>query len=547
MGPLCGFADAPMLNKETASRGYWVNTIGGQAVWPTDAVAPAATCTCCSRPMSQILQIYCPLSDSSYHRALYIFGCTLPGCNEVGSFKVFRAQVLDNEWECSHQAKCTNSEAQISSKTGDGSFNRYSGLKCIDHKSSAAKAQVLCRGPNSDTVNPAGAGGSAAVVDWSSIAAAVPGADDWGDELDLETARVVPECKITAVNKSEMPTADVWAVGVEVDGTEKVVKDKKADKDDAWAVDDGVDEADNVIRDKQKDKSHRMAETNSTKIATTQVVVAGEASKTATKKAAAESRIIGTAHLAQPVLNRDALIIIQPKYLNVSFEPDAEHVPSTSSGYEARMLADYLKQGGVIGTSSEGETSSGKLSMGEEQYEESVANHGDIVFERFTKRIARAPGQCLRYERGGQPLAVTDRTPLLPAGGPVSCSRCGAKRVFEVQLLPTLLANLRLLNDPDSVEPFSFSSEFCLIRVSTGFSGLCDVLALGPNENTGAKTLTLTLISCYIAVLIYTCAANCWYDMASSDSTPIEEFLQVQQDPDELKWIHAQAQISPSR
>lgn len=65
----------------------------------------------------------------------------------------------------------------------------------------------------------------------------------------------------------------------------------------------------------------------------------------------------------------------------------------------------------------------------------------DPVTVSFLTRVARAPSQVLRYRRAGKPL-WTRREPkptIIP-----SCTRCGAPRIFEFQLLPQLLYYLDL-------------------------------------------------------------------------------------------------------
>jgi len=74
------------------------------------------------------------------------------------------------------------------------------------------------------------------------------------------------------------------------------------------------------------------------------------------------------------------------------------------------------------------------------------AEDGDVedmdkhMFMKFQRRLERSPTQVLRYCWGGKPLWISEppeevRSPAWPP----PCSRCGAPRVFEAQLLPTLL------------------------------------------------------------------------------------------------------------
>ena len=79
-----------------------------------------------------------------------------------------------------------------------------------------------------------------------------------------------------------------------------------------------------------------------------------------------------------------------------------------------------------------------------EEYEESDP------FQKFVMRLGRAPEQLCRY--GGKPLWPTRERPRnVPA-----CGACGAARVFELQLLPTLLSFL----EPSAARMVDFGSVF---------------------------------------------------------------------------------------
>ncbi|THH03539.1 hypothetical protein EW146_g10416, partial [Bondarzewia mesenterica] len=106
-----------------------------------------------------------------------------------------------------------------------------------------------------------------------------------------------------------------------------------------------------------------------------------------------------------------------------------------------------------------------------EKYENSMDI--DQVFERFNERVLVEPTQCVRYDLGGTPLPFSTDTVFnklfpLPADESAaiivtkadfkvqpavhrtyvtasvpSCPHCGAKRVFECQLMPNLINVLR--------------------------------------------------------------------------------------------------------
>ncbi|CAH1273262.1 PDCD2L [Branchiostoma lanceolatum] len=127
--------------------------------------------------------------------------------------------------------------------------------------------------------------------------------------------------------------------------------------------------------------------------------------------------------------------------------------------------------------------SAGKKSGGE-SYEKSIARHGDKIFQKFAKRVALCPEQILRYSRKGNPLYIQEPEETHMVAPP--CSHCGGQRVFELQLMPTMISILKR-QGADSNDP---------------------VLEFG-------------------TVLVYTCASSCW----TQQSMSCVEYVVVQADP----------------
>lgn len=48
--------------------------------WLAGPPSTYPSCSLCKRFLYLVSQIYCPLSDSLFHRVLYIFGCSNPSC-----------------------------------------------------------------------------------------------------------------------------------------------------------------------------------------------------------------------------------------------------------------------------------------------------------------------------------------------------------------------------------------------------------------------------------------------------------------------------------
>ncbi|KAM0716992.1 hypothetical protein Q7P37_006844 [Cladosporium fusiforme] len=67
----------------------------------------------------------------------------------------------------------------------------------------------------------------------------------------------------------------------------------------------------------------------------------------------------------------------------------------------------------------------------------------DKLFQRFADRLAQNPEQILRYEFAGQPLLYSKKDVVGSAWPRVPrCAKCGAERVFELQLTPHAITEL---------------------------------------------------------------------------------------------------------
>lgn len=77
---------------------------------------------------------------------------------------------------------------------------------------------------------------------------------------------------------------------------------------------------------------------------------------------------------------------------------------------------------------------------------DSVMKKNDKAFNKFRKRIEHNPEQVLRYQRNGEPLLVSFEH--VPTEADIPHCKCGAKRIFEFQVMSQILLYLSL----DSVE-----------------------------------------------------------------------------------------------
>ncbi|XP_063991569.1 programmed cell death protein 2-like [Diachasmimorpha longicaudata] len=93
-----------------------------------------------------------------------------------------------------------------------------------------------------------------------------------------------------------------------------------------------------------------------------------------------------------------------------------------------------------------------------EAYEKSIPKHGDEMFHHFKCRIQKNPGQLIRYCRDNSSALLL--TPLSSSG---FCRHCGGERIFEVQVLPTIIPKLKLSPSIDR----NFQLEFGTVLVFT--------------------------------------------------------------------------------
>ncbi|XP_049579360.1 programmed cell death protein 2-like [Syngnathus scovelli] len=187
-------------------------------------------------------------------------------------------------------------------------------------------------------------------------------------------------------------------------------------------------------------------------------------------------------HLAEPPPD---VPVLRPYFISVVDEQDAWGQDDVEERSHAeQLLRDYERREGAVAGQPDDD--------GGEKYEKSGARHGDCFFSRFRKKISMCPGQILRYCRGGQPLFISK--PPADEWRPTSaCASCGGPLMFELQLMPALVALLSW-KDADAA---------------------CD---RSPPE--------------FGTVLVYTCARSCW---TSSERRPVREVCLVQMDPDQ--WL----------
>ncbi|XP_045467473.1 programmed cell death protein 2-like [Harmonia axyridis] len=100
------------------------------------------------------------------------------------------------------------------------------------------------------------------------------------------------------------------------------------------------------------------------------------------------------------------------------------------------------------------ETNDGRQSEGHESYEKSVPAHGDKTFHYFVSRMQKNPGQILRYSRECEgPLLLRPLQEIVP-----KCPYCQEERIFEFQILSTIIPKLKLTIDHKTCSRLEFGT-----------------------------------------------------------------------------------------
>lgn len=96
---LLGLCDGE-LDPQRHRTSFLTNKVGGRPDWTPTLSRPWPCCRRCGVPSLLVVQVYCPLDASAYHRTLYLFACPSAGCGGTGdadAWTVLRSQCLETE------------------------------------------------------------------------------------------------------------------------------------------------------------------------------------------------------------------------------------------------------------------------------------------------------------------------------------------------------------------------------------------------------------------------------------------------------------------
>ncbi|XP_015455717.1 programmed cell death protein 2-like isoform X2 [Pteropus alecto] len=93
---LLGLPDAAVHGRPTGPGAWSASKLGGLPDALPAVAAPRPVCERCRQLLALVVQVYCPLEGSPFHRLLHVFTCPRPRCGSCGarSWKVFRSQCL---------------------------------------------------------------------------------------------------------------------------------------------------------------------------------------------------------------------------------------------------------------------------------------------------------------------------------------------------------------------------------------------------------------------------------------------------------------------
>jgi len=397
----------------------------------------------CQSSMKLVCQIYCPLTGSRYHRTLYFFACANRRCwNNPASWRVIRAQAL-----CQTDDPIVEDEVKGKNELFD-----------LD--------------------------------------------DDWGDDADDWYGSVNVDHSQETVNRSSNPVAAPTTTPMaqqrlvessdDDDGTDSISsKSSAADADEVMEAE----SVHNVVvdTDEQERLISRLRD--------------GDSSSAFAPKSSSDSSMsfshfdpFFVACVEEEIGSRSSLDSHVQKLLK-----DYKQLEGDPEGEE--FLDQFENLGRNSSSSARGRDSAAAGSSAStvtEKYEKGIPKHGYQLFQNFIEVLSSFPSQILRYSWSGYPLLMTP--PLRTPNGDRDfvCTYCGAKKVFEMQLLPTLVNYLK-----------------CRRLDLEGVTDGCGNTILD-HSVTGEALID------FGTVMVFSCEKSCWNN---ADPRLIQETIVLQEEP----------------
>jgi len=374
---------------------YSINKIGGDPDWAGAAPSSSPKCGLCSQALIQVCQVYAPLSSSAYHRTLHLLACPQPPCwNQQASWSCFRSQLKEPE--------------QVDAE-----------------KSTEVHGKV---------------------TDW------LGDADDWGEEEEVNdpNGNETPGCW----NNSSFPSTPSTpspggAAGYQnnlninsislspltlTSGDGNANSRGKRDEDSSGALGGVVARAEVEEEGDDEDCCVAMEELEKPETDIPSLFFAAN----------------------RPIKSSSGELKIAAHYLWVGEEKEGDSGSGEVVKDEERLLQEYKAREALEGAMGQGGKGAAKGGSGGEGWEKVVPTHGDELLHKMVEIIQKNPGQVLRYTRqcGVPPLLLQ---PVQEMKVPL-CRHCGSSTTFELQLLPSLVAQLRVAGGEVEGPPVEFGT-----------------------------------------------------------------------------------------
>ncbi|KAJ3371174.1 hypothetical protein GGF31_003597 [Allomyces arbusculus] len=469
---------------------HTVSRLGGPAapLAPNPPI-PTPACAACARPLLLVAQLYAPLDDDEV-RVLYVWGCNRRACMpRPGAWFVARGNARrrvahsapvaprkDDEVDLEHVEDVVVVEKKVEEPQGIASVDKDLFHVADDVWGSAAEKPDATADPfgGFDTL--------AASADPVSAPDAPKGSDPFGGFGDaLSKPASDPFAGFDVTTPTAAFAAPISDLKFSLTPKEVAAPPKPAKK--AVPV---LDPAPVAVA------APAAAASTPPDLATTTTTTTSDAVS-----------LLDT-QLASLSLGRADPTVFPAYYLLI----EEEYIQSKLA--KAAAYAHYQLGDGTLGDGDlvDGADSSSSAKPTSESYESTTIKGFTRTLEKFVERIEDNPGQVVRYRHGGRALHYSDFAvisgPPTKGGKPGAvpkCDRCGAARVFECQLMSTLLSVL-------PVEQYA---------AKAAGSGPVDEKAHPSTWYSGMEFGT---------VLVYTCGKNCAASEPNAVGGPVVEYAQ---------------------
>ncbi|KAJ3213842.1 programmed cell death protein [Dinochytrium kinnereticum] len=483
-------------------------TIGGKPLWldmKTEPSPALASCRNCGRSMYLVAQILAALPGRK-ERILYVFACNQKGCMSAGvSWVVLRA-IKPQKPKQKTSTPVKPFKKQNPTTPSSSSSKGTNQSKIASFQETPLKTTVKTPSRSSLSQLSFGSG------------------ESWGDESQNDSWGAASDDPVSL--EQAFGTMRISAKKSEGGGSKSAIDQRNEIEDLLAARDKRMDPETATPRSKKKKGKKE------TSYKADEKAVDIKDDKPATGVPAFElTESIASSNDISPLgpSKSDAWAksdFFPGYFLEFDYEETPEQDSSEQYTHEMKLLEQYRKSGNVIDLDSPGEGGGEDgMSWAGESYEKIRPKHYDKVFKKFQKAVEKVPEQCLRYSFKGTPLFYATDVILqnLSTSGPPPCPKCSSPRVFEMQIMPSILS---ILPTEQYASRIKREEEKALRATADNHSKQSF-----PTQADVATVLSQMSVGMdFGTVLVYTCEKDCGVEDGGADVVYLEEFAAVQQE-----------------